>query len=72
MKMQQFSNGAQEFWATVIDSELIKNGIDLLSTLLGGLTDFIDTVGTLPTLLGTVGAALSVKNIGRSKMYDLI
>ena len=63
-KMAQLENRAQEFWFKVIDSETIKNGIDLLSTLLKGATDFIDTVGLLPTILTGVGAAFSFKNVG--------
>lgn len=63
-KMAQLENRAQEFWFKVIDSETIKNGIDLLSTLLKGATDFVDTVGLLPTILTGVGAALSFKNVG--------
>ena len=63
-KMVQLENRAQEFWFKVIDSETIKNGIDLLSTLLKGATDFVDTVGLLPTILTGVGAALSFKNVG--------
>ena len=47
-----------------LDSETIKNGIDLLSTLLKGATDFVDTVGLLPTILTGVAAALSFKNVG--------
>lgn len=70
-KMAQLENRAQEFWFKVIDSETIKNGIDLLSTLLKGATDFVDTVGLLPTILTGVGAALSFKNVGRDKMYSL-
>lgn len=70
-KMAQLENRAQEFWFKVIDSETIKNGIDLLSTLLKGVTDFVDTVGLLPTILSGVGAALSFKNVGRDKMYSL-
>lgn len=70
-KMAQLENRAQEFWFKVIDSETIKNGIDLLSTLLKGATDFVDTVGLLPTILSGVGAALSFKNVGRDKMYSL-
>lgn len=49
----------------MIDSETIKNGIDLLSTLLKGATDFVDTVGVLPTILAGVGAGLSFKDIGK-------
>lgn len=63
-KLAQLENRAQEFWFKVIDSETIKNGIDLLSTLLKGATDFVDTVGLLPTILTGVGAALSFKNVG--------
>lgn len=70
-KMAQLENRAQEFWFKVIDSETIKNGIDLLSTLLKGATDFVDTIGLLPTILSGVGAALSFKNVGRDKMYSL-
>ena len=63
-KMAQLENRAQEFWFKVIDSETIKNGIDLLSTLLKGATDFVDTVGLLPTILTGIGVALSFKNVG--------
>ena len=63
-KMAQLENRAQEFWFKVIDSETIKNGIALLSTLLKGTTDFVDTVGLLPTILTGIGAALSFKNVG--------
>lgn len=63
-KMAQLENRAQEFWFKVIDSETIKNGIDLLSTLLKGATDFVDTVGLLPTIATGIGAALSFKNVG--------
>ena len=63
-KMAQLENRAQEFWFKVIDSETIKNGIDLLSTLLKGATDFVDTVGLLPTILTGVAVALSFKNVG--------
>lgn len=70
-KMAQLENRAQEFWFKVIDSETIKNGIDLLSTLLKGATDFVDTVGLLPTILTGVAAAFSFKNVGRDKMYSL-
>lgn len=63
-KMAQLENRAQEFWFKVIDSETIKNGIDLLSTLLKGVTNFVDTVGLLPTILAGIGAALSFKNVG--------
>ena len=70
-KMAQLENRAQEFWFKIIDSETIKNGIDLLSTLLKSTTNFVDKVGLLPTILTGIGAALSFKNVGRDKMYSL-
>ena len=70
-KMAQLQNSAQEFWFKVIDSETIKTGIDLLTSLVKGATDFVDTVGLLPTILTGIGAALSFKNVGRDKMYSL-
>ncbi len=63
-KMAQFENRAQKFWVKVINSDAIKNGIDLLSTLLKNVTDFVDNVGLLPTIFAGVGAALSFKNVG--------
>lgn len=57
-KMSQLENRAQEFWFKVIDSETIKNGIGLLSTLFKGATDFVDTVGLLPTILAPIAAIL--------------
>lgn len=66
--MQQLSNQAQEFWFKLIDSDAIKLGIDLVTDLLGLVTDIIDKRGTLTTL-GTVGGAiLGAKNLGRGKM----
>ena len=57
-KMAQLENRAQEFWFKVIDSKTIKNGISLLSALLKGATDFVDTVGLLPTILAPIVAIL--------------
>ncbi len=63
-KMAQLKNRAQEFWFKVIDSETIKNGIDLLTSLVKGATDLVDIVGTLPPILTTVSGILGSKNLG--------
>ena len=59
-KWQQLTNRVQEFWSKLIDSEAVKNGIDLLSTLLKGATDFVEALDqmqlTIPTLLGMLGS----------------
>lgn len=70
-KMQQLQNRAQEFWFDLIDSETVKNGIDLLTSLVKGATDFVDIVGLLPPLLTTIMAALSFKNVGIDTLVAL-
>ena len=71
-KMAQLQNRAQEFWFKLIDSQTIKDGIDLLTTLLKGTTDFVDKVGALPPLFTAISAALSFKNVGRVKIVALM
>ena len=70
-RMTQLENRAQEFWYKVIDSDAIKNGITLLTDLLELGTNIVDTFGILPTIMAGVGAGLSIKNIGRPKMFGL-
>ena len=69
--MTQLENRAQEFWYKVIDSDTIKNGITLLTDLLELGTNIVDTFGVLPTIMAGVGVGLSIKNIGRPKMFGL-
>lgn len=62
-KMTQLENRAQEFWYKVIDSDVIKNGITLLTDLLEVGTKFVDTFG----LLGT-----SIVGAGGYGIYEFI
>ena len=71
-RIQKLTNRCQEFWATVIDTDTVKTGISLLTDLVSGATTLVDKLGTLPTALGALGAALSVKNVGGRKMFRLL
>lgn len=71
-RIQKLTNRCQEFWATVIDTDTVKTGISLLTDLVSGATTLVDKLGTLPTALGALGAALSVKNVGGRKMFRLV
>ena len=71
-RMAKLSNQAQEFWYKLIDSDTIKNGITLLTELLGLATDFVDTFGALGTVGIIGGGILGAKNIGRPKMFGLV
>lgn len=69
-RMAKLENQAQEFWFKLIDSDTIKNGITLLTELLGLATDFVDTFGALGTAGVGIGAYLGAKNAGREKCYS--
>lgn len=71
-RIQKLQNRMQEFWATVIDTDTVKTGISLLTDLVSGATALVDKLGTLPTALGALGAALSVKNVGGRKMFRFL
>ena len=76
-KIQKLSNQAQEFWSTLISSDLVKGVVDFLTGALELLTDFVDKAGTLPTIIGTIMTALTAKSIffknggGRLKKLSL-
>lgn len=64
-RMAKLSNQAQEFWYKLIDSDTIKNGITLLTELLGLATDFVDTFGSLGSLATVgIGALSATKGLG--------
>lgn len=57
---------------SVVNSDLIKGGVSVLTSLADGADKFISNFGSLPTILVAVSAALSgFKNIGRDKMFSL-
>lgn len=64
-RIQQLSNRVQEFWYNLVDDSVVKSAVSALTTIVEGGTKLIDTFGTLPTLLTTIGAGLSLKNIGK-------
>lgn len=64
-RLNLLTSQTQEFWTKVIDSEVIKEGITLLTKLLELATDLVDVVGVLPTILIGIAGAFSVKkNVG--------
>lgn len=63
--MSQLQNRAQEFWTKVIDSETIKNGIDLLTALTKCATKLVDTLGLLPNLASVIAIIQSFRGHGK-------
>ena len=58
---------------TVIESDLLKTGVDFLTSLTSGLNGIMDVFGALPTAIATATAAASAfKNVGRGKLLSLM
>ena len=69
------TNQIQEFWFSFIDTDAVKIIVDFLTTLVSLATDLVDTLGSVPTLIGAITAGLSIKGSitgnggGRAKKY---
>ncbi len=61
----------EELSEAFLDDKFLGKLIDTGTDLLNLLTKIVDTIGSFPTLALAVGAALSFKNIGRTKMFVL-
>lgn len=69
-KITRLTNNVQEFWATFIDTDLVKDAIDLLADLVKGLTNVVDKIGALPVVVGAATAVFSIfktKSGGRAR-----
>lgn len=64
--MAQLENRAQEFWYNLIDSETIKNGVDLATGFLEVVTNIVDATNGLAAV-GVAGGALAAF-LGKDKL----
>lgn len=62
--LDRLAASAEEFWNTFIDTDLIKNAVDLGNTFLNLLTQIIDKFGALPTILTAVAPLLNKVGLG--------
>ena len=69
-KLNQLQAAWQEFSLAFMDSDFLKGLVDAGTDILTFLTDIIDTLGVLPTLIGSVVAVMSFKKIGKDKMFS--
>lgn len=69
-KLNQLQAAWQEFSLAFMDSDFLKGLVDAGTGILTFLTDIIDTLGVLPTLIGSVVAVMSFKKIGKDKMFS--
>lgn len=71
MRIARLTNQIQEFWYTFIDTDVVKGAVDFLTTLVSLATELVDTLGSVPTLVGAITAGISIKKGGgRAKKYE--
>ena len=71
--INQLKVNYEDLSQTVIDSDLVKFGVDFLSGITGGLNDIIKNFGTLQTLIPIIAGSLSAfKDVGRDKTLSLM
>ena len=70
-KVEQLTNRIQEFWFTLIDSDVVTTVLDFLTNAVSLSTNLVDTLGTVPSIFGVIGASVgtyqSIKGGGRAK-----
>lgn len=72
-KIDQLTNHIQEFWSTFIDTDAVKGVLDFLSGAIELATELVDKLGSIPTLLGLIGAGVSISSGGgRAKIICCI
>lgn len=71
-KMNQLKAAWEELSQSFMDDGFLKGLVDAGTDILSFLTAIIDKIGVLPTLITAALTALSLKNVGRDKMFFLI
>jgi len=69
--LQSLETEAKIAWLNILDSETLKDGVDLLTGLVKVVGQLVDTFGLLGTTAGIGGIVAGIKNVGRDKMYSL-
>lgn len=57
----------QEFFSKFFDTDKATDFLKVLTNITQGLTNLVDTLGAIPTILGAIGATALLKNGGRTK-----
>ena len=68
---QNLRTSGQEFFSKFFDTDKATDFLKVLTNITQGLTNLVDTLGAIPTILGTIGATALLKNGGRVKLFTL-
>lgn len=63
-KLNELSNTWTDFVNGLVTSDTVKSVIDFLTTIIKNIDKLRDSIGTLPTLLGSIATVGAVKNVG--------
>lgn len=66
-RLTKLQNHADEFWNAFLSTDSVKNGISLIDGFVNRVTTLVSKFGALPTILGSMGAALTLQDVGRAK-----
>ena len=59
-KTKKLSSNFERFSVGILDPDVLKVALDLINGLLEGVTNLVETLGSLPTVLGAISAAFSI------------
>lgn len=71
-RLNTLTASSQQLFNNLLDSDLIKNGVSAVATLVEALNALIDTFGVLPTIGAGVGIAKLISSVGGAKLIALI
>lgn len=68
-RLNALSNSWTEFVNTIVKSDALKDGVNLLNGLVQGVTKLTSSLGSLGTIGLGAGLLAGIKNVGQAKMW---
>ena len=69
--LTNLKTSGQEFFSKFFDTDKVTGFLKAFTQLVQLATELVDTLGAIPTILGTIGATALLKNGGGVKLFTL-
>ena len=69
--LNNLKTAGQEFFSKFFDTDKATDFLKVLTNITQFLTDIVDKLGAIPTILATISATALIKNGGRTKTFVL-
>ena len=69
--LQNLKTAGQEFFSKFFDTDKATDFLKVLTNITQFLTNIVDTLGAIPTILATISATALIKNGGRTETFVL-